>query len=76
MLFRIGEMQDMLYLIHSDELSTTSSVTSTALGTSQGTAQGTVQGTAVDFRQTDINTQKSELAEAVKTSVRLTYLLS
>lgn len=72
MLFRIGEMQDMLYLIHSDELSTTSSVTSTALGTSQGT----VQGTAVDFRQTDINTQKSELAEAVKTSVRLTYLLS
>lgn len=64
----------VLNLIHSDELSTTSSVTSTALGTSQGTAQGTVQGTAVDFRQTDINTQKSELAEAVKTSVRLTLL--
>lgn len=64
----------VLNLIHSNELSTTSSVTSTALGTSQGTAQGTVQGTAVDFRQTDINTQKSELAEAVKTSVRLTLL--
>lgn len=68
----------VLNLIHSDELSTTSSVTCTALGTSQGTAQGTaqgtVQGTAVDFRQTDINTQKSELAEAVKTSVRLTLL--
>lgn len=60
----------VLNLIHSDELSTTSSVTCTALGTSQGT----VQGTAVDFRQTDINTQKSELAEAVKTSVRLTLL--
>lgn len=64
----------VLNLIHSDELSTTSSVTCTALGTSHGTAQGAVQGTAVDFRQTDINTQKSELAEAVKTSVRLTLL--
>ena len=39
----------VLDLIHSDELSTTSSVTSTALGTSHGTAQGTVQGTTVDF---------------------------